>query len=593
MILLSVIIFIFGVLGVIVGVVGLESDFTNMTHHLILWGSIFFGALGVFIFSKTESGEDVIFWYHETKNKIRFKKIIKKYQNPDHYKFPNRIDVKRIYSNPDILTVYNAFLCDEFNIDYSNKYYRLLEKECPIALIYKAYKSVINFDFNYKKDLELLVKLADEGNNYARSALFKIYYYGVSKDGEFIKLDKQLAMKYINAAIKNKSIYAVEQLILAYNTKDNWEEADNLIEKYNLKNTNIHYMTLGNAYNYGIGAEIDYKKAINNYQRTNLTMSNLLNLATAYEKTKNYSAALQIYKDLKSIDCEIAKIRYSKIIYSEYGKHRKGLKIISKLYKNGCRDLDVIFRLAYAYDCGLGVKKDIDKAIFFYNMCVDKYNDSISINNLAALYEKNNMKDDSAIFQLYEKASKQGDYYALCNVGYCYKDGIGVTKNIEKAIECYKKASENGEERGTFELANCYYNGIGYAKNVSKAVELLKTIPYYYLSHFLLGDIYYYDYKKYDTCIKYYLKYIEIVKRQNIISMEMDRYDSANFNIGYSYSMIKNYKEAIEYYKIAADYHNSLAANNLSIIYRNGLGVEKNDSTADYWANKAKQFEKK
>ena len=59
-----------------------------------------------------------------------------------------------------------------------------------------------------------------------------------------------------------------------------------------------------------------------------------------------------------------------------------------------------------------------------------------------------------------------------------------------------------------------------------------------------------------------------------------------------NFDMLKKYKEAIKYYKVAVSFSDYNAAYNLSILYRKGLGVAKDEATADYWANKAKQLKK-
>ena len=50
--------------------------------------------------------------------------------------------------------------------------------------------------------------------------------------------------------------------------------------------------------------------------------------------------------------------------------------------------------------------------------------------------------------------------------------------------------------------------------------------------------------------------------------------------------------EPFKYYKKAADFKNSTAAYNLSIMYRNGLGVTKDDTMANYWKEKSNQYKK-
>ena len=43
-----------------------------------------------------------------------------------------------------------------------------------------------------------------------------------------------------------------------------------------------------------------------------------------------------------------------------------------------------------------------------------------------------------------KKAADAGDTNALCMLGLYYQDGIGTSKNEEKAFQCYEKAADEG-----------------------------------------------------------------------------------------------------------------------------------------------------
>jgi len=65
----------------------------------------------------------------------------------------------------------------------------------------------------------------------------------------------------------------------------------------------------------------------------------------------------------------------------------------------------------------------------------------------------------------------------------------------------------------------------------------------------------------------------------------------AQNNLGYMYDnglgVEKNYVEAVKWYRKAADQGNADAGNNLGCMYYNGLGVEKSDTEAVKWLYKA------
>ena len=69
-----------------------------------------------------------------------------------------------------------------------------------------------------------------------------------------------------------------------------------------------------------------------------------------------------------------------------------------------------------------------------------------------------------------EKAAEQGWAQAQYNLGCCYENGEGVTKDIAKAVEWYRKAAESGNVKAQFALGECYYYGDGIEENNEEAV---------------------------------------------------------------------------------------------------------------------------
>ena len=64
--------------------------------------------------------------------------------------------------------------------------------------------------------------------------------------------------------------------------------------------------------------------------------------------------------------------------------------------------------------------------------------------------------------------------YPFVQVATFYDNGIGVNRDIRKAVNLYREASDNGVPEAQFYLALKYYNGEGVEKNRSKAEELFK-----------------------------------------------------------------------------------------------------------------------
>lgn len=78
--------------------------------------------------------------------------------------------------------------------------------------------------------------------------------------------------------------------------------------------------------------------------------------------------------------------------------------------------------------------------------------------------------------QQYEKCfeghmllAAQGYPLAECQVGYFYYDGLGVEKNLDKALFWTKRAAEHGDRDGQYNLAWFYEEGIGVERNLTQA----------------------------------------------------------------------------------------------------------------------------
>ena len=62
-------------------------------------------------------------------------------------------------------------------------------------------------------------------------------------------------------------------------------------------------------------------------------------------------------------------------------------------------------------------------------------------------------------FYWYEKAANNGNIIAMYNLGRYYKHGMGVEKDLERAIYWYKQAVKNGCQKAEKSLNNLSLNG--------------------------------------------------------------------------------------------------------------------------------------
>lgn len=65
--------------------------------------------------------------------------------------------------------------------------------------------------------------------------------------------------------------------------------------------------------------------------------------------------------------------------------------------------------------------------------------------------------------------AEKGYPLAECQVGYFYYRGLGVEKDLAKALYWTQRAAEHGDRDGQYNLATLYENGEGVAKNTDEA----------------------------------------------------------------------------------------------------------------------------
>jgi TPR repeat protein len=376
----------------------------------LMWGTAFGGllltALAIFLILKSETGQEIVFWFEGKAELAAYKRFVKKYQAPEHFTHPHRKDLQRFYATREQECVYDTALRKEFNILPSNAYYRFLDRKNPFVEIFSATEWVKNLQYMWEDKLEILKSYADQGYNAARVALYYIYYYGVKKDGDkdCIEKNEKLAMQYLNVAVKGGYVHAQEQLVWMAQEEKDYEKAEKLIEKYGLQGTHVYYMYWGEAYYYGYGVSVDYKKALAYFEKANLWKYTIQMRVCCLEQLRRFGEAMAICRDLMKMNDSWGTARYSAILSNEFGKHKKAFRIVKRAHKKGDNTDDILFRLAYSYAKGYGCKKDAARAIELYRILADR-DVVVAVNNLAAIYSKDAAYEAKDVFALYLKAA--------------------------------------------------------------------------------------------------------------------------------------------------------------------------------------------
>src|SRR5439155_13639259 len=107
---------------------------------------------------------------------------------------------------------------------------------------------------------------------------------------------------------------------------------------------------------------------------------------------------------------------------------RAGFRLLLRAAVNG--DTSAAFSLGYAYDVGLGTRRDKRQALRWYHRAY-RAGSSTAASNVATVH-----RDDRNLrlaFQWWKRAVELGDGDAAVDAGYCYQYGIGTGPSIRVA----------------------------------------------------------------------------------------------------------------------------------------------------------------
>ena len=103
------------------------------------------------------------------------------------------------------------------------------------------------------------------------------------------------------------------------------------------------------------------------------------------------------------------------------------------------------YRLGNMYRDGLGVERDLEAAIHWYELAAEQGNANAQY-HLGDMYREGLgvERDLEETIRLYMLAADQGHAEAQHHLGNMYRDGVGVARNLEEANRWYRRATEQG-----------------------------------------------------------------------------------------------------------------------------------------------------
>ena len=213
-------------------------------------------------------------------------------------------------------------------------------------------------------------------------------------------------------------------------------------------------------------------------------------------------------------------------------------------------------RVGNGYANGWGVETNAAKAAECYSKFVSwatkaaEGGDANAQSGLGWCYKNGDgvVKDMSEAVKWYRKAAEQGNASAQCCLGLCYEYGEGVLKDMSEAVKWYRKAAEQGDANAQCNLGWCYERGEGVPKDMAEAVK-------WYRKAAEQGDT------------------------------------GGQCRLGRCYvkgeGVAKDSTEAMKWFRKAAEQGDAVAQYGLGWCYVNGEGVAKDGAEAMKWFRKA------
>ncbi len=242
--------------------------------------------------------------------------------------------------------------------------------------------------------------------------------------------------------------------------------------------------------------------------------------------------------------------------------------------------------LGKAYEMGICVDCDFEKALYYYN-AAGFYNDTKAKFFEAKLKLENNIETEKLHEQIEQViiSADAGDEDACVYLGEMYYAGKKLEQSYENAVKYWKMAELKNNAEARYSLSFCYAYGKGVPVNYMTAKMLAEKANQqeYPRAARILGHIYYEGLgceQDLSQAIKYYKLAVE----------RGDYYSQVNLGDLYYWSK-EDYNESFIYYSLAAENGIPSGMYNLAWAYYSGKGTKKNPEKALKWFLKATENE--
>jgi len=154
--------------------------------------------------------------------------------------------------------------------------------------------------------------------------------------------------------------------------------------------------------------------------------------------------------------------------------NENSLQVLTQKAENG--DLQAQLKLGYAYLYGSDkLPSDYEKAFHFYQLAANQ-NDITGLNNLGTLYYNGLgiSRNISKAIELFTKSAKLGNNEAATNLAFIYISGNDTEKNIPLGIKYFQQAATDNI-LAKYMIGYAHYQGVHLPLDYIKAAPMIKS----------------------------------------------------------------------------------------------------------------------
>lgn len=295
----------------------------------------------------------------------------------------------------------------------------------------------------------------------------------------------------------------------------------------------------------------DYYGTDSTQQRIAMLHSLVPGMADFYDA--KYKSAFEKLKKASELGSGDADYYLGELTYNGLGTvkdYQTGWKYSTSAAERGFRM--AYWRMAYAYQTGKGVKKDIYQSDKYYLEAVEamkklaEANDPEALGNLGMMYSNGDgvPRNEKLALEYMLRSAKTGYAFLQSNLAQMYLYGSGTPVNLPEAVRWYRSSAQKGHPTAQLALGNMYLTGNGVGQSTTEGMKLINKAAAQNYSPALsrLGYLYF---------------------TGNIIAKD----DLKSF---------ANTRKAVDF-----DNDNIVAIENLAYDYKNGVGVAKSYKEAE------------